>query len=166
MCHIVGVTPEAATLEQATGGQTPSRRITFGERQLKETYALLRNQSGDDIDTVILGCPHASLREISQIALALQGKRVAQRVRLWVCAAHATRAAAERLGLAGMITEAGGRLFCDSCPTNSMRVDARRIVTAGFKQAHYARGMIGAEVIIDDMTGCLKAALTGRWTDA
>jgi predicted aconitase len=46
-----------------------------------------------------------------------------------------------------------------------MRVAARRIVTAGFKQAHYARGMIGAEVIVDDLQGCLAAAVTGRWSD-
>ena len=47
-----------------------------------------------------------------------------------------------------------------------MRVKAGRIVTAGFKQAHYARGMIGAEVIVDNVRGCLNAALTGKWTDA
>jgi predicted aconitase len=46
-----------------------------------------------------------------------------------------------------------------------MRVRAARIVTTGFKQAHYARGMIGAEVIVDDLQGCLAAALTGRWSD-
>ena len=41
-----------------------------------------------------------------------------------------------------------------------------RIVTSGFKQAHYARGMIGAEVIVANSQDCLHAALTGRWTDA
>ena len=64
-----------------------------------------------------------------------------------------------------MITEAGGYMFCDTCPTNSMRLDAKRIVTSGFKQAHYARGMIGAEVIVDNVDGCLAAAIAGRWTD-
>ena len=41
----------------------------------------------------------------------------------------------------------------------------RRIVTAGFKQAHYARQMIGAEVIVDSLDRCLDAALRGIWTD-
>jgi predicted aconitase len=79
--------------------------------------------------------------------------------------AYATRANAERLGFAEMIRDAGGYLFCDTCPTNSMRVKAERIVTAGFKQAHYARNMIGAEVIVDNVKGCLDAALTGRWSN-
>ncbi len=136
--------------------------MPFTERELYETYSELRTHSGDEIDTVILGCPHASLREVAEIALYLKDKHVADGVTLWVCMAYATRADAERMGYAKLIAEAGGYLFCDTCPTNSMRVKARRIVTAGFKQAHYARGMIGAEVIVDNVWGCLKAAVTGR----
>jgi predicted aconitase len=165
MCHIAGVTPEATTLEDALGGRPPRQRITFGERELRDAYQQLRNHTGDEIDTVILGCPHASLQEVAQIASSLRGKRLADGVRLWVCMAYATRAAAERVGFADAIKEAGGYLFVDTCPTNSMIVDAKRIVTAGFKQAHYARGMIGAEVIVDNTEACLNAALTGRWTD-
>ncbi len=91
-------------------------------------YAQLRTHTGDQIDTVILGCPHASLNEIAQIAAYLKGKQVADGITLWVCSAYATRAAADRLGYSEMISEAGGKMFCDTCPTNSMRVDARRIV--------------------------------------
>jgi len=165
MCHIAGVPPEAPTLEEALGGRPPKRRITFGDRELRRTYAQLRTHTGDQIDTVILGCPHASLHEVAEIALYLKDKHVADGVTLWLCMAYATRANAERMGYARWISEAGGYLFCDTCPTNSMRVKAKRIVTAGFKQAHYARGMIGAEVIVDHVHGCLQAALTGRWTD-
>jgi predicted aconitase len=166
MCHIAGVTPEASTLEQALGGKTPRHRLSFGQQELDDTYAQLRSHTDPQIDTVILGCPHASLEEIAEIARWLNGKHIADGVKLWVCTAYATRANAERLGFAKMIADAGGRLFCDTCPTNSMRLDAKRIVTSGFKQAHYARNMIGAEVIVDHVEGCLGAALSGRWTDA
>lgn len=165
MCHIAGVTPEAPTLELALGGQTPRRRIEFGEAELRETYGLLRSHTDDAIDTVIMGCPHASLQEIAEIALALDGKHVADGVTLWVCTAYATRSNAERLGYGKVIAHAGGYLFCDTCPTNSMRINAKRIVTPGVKQAHYARNMIAAEVIVDHAAGCIEAALTGRWTD-
>ncbi|MHC4176543.1 MAG: aconitase X catalytic domain-containing protein [Planctomycetota bacterium] len=165
MCHIAGVTPEAPTLEDALGGRPLARRVSFGDQQLRDAYRGLRTHTGEEIDTVILGCPHASLEEISQIAGYLQGKHMADGVTLWVCTAYSTRAAAQRLGHAQDISQAGGYLFCDSCPPTSMRVQARRIVTAGFKQAHYARGMIGAEVIVDRWQRCLDAALTGRWSD-
>lgn len=164
MCHIAGVTPEASTLEQALGGKPPQRQIVFGEDELQNAYKQLRNHTSDVIDTVILGCPHASLQEIAEIALYLKGKRIADSVTLWVCTAYATRANAQRLGYAKMIRDAGGYLFCDTCPTNSMRLRAERIVTPGFKQAHYARNMIKAEVIVDHVKACLEAALTGRWS--
>ena len=165
MCHIAGVTPEAATLEQALGGKAPERCVTFGNTELQDAYDQLRTHTDNIVDTVILGCPHASLQEIAQIALYLKGKRLAEGLKLWVCTAYATRANAERLGYAEMIGDAGGHLFCDTCPTNSMRLKAKRIATAGFKQAYYARNMIKAEVIVDRVEACLDAALTGRWSD-
>ena len=162
MCHIAGVTPEAPTLAAAFHGDVPAEHLTFNDAVLRATYASLRNHTGDEIDTVILGCPHASLNEIGQIAEALRGRRVADGVRLWVNAARATKAAADWMGATAAIEAAGGRILCDTCPTN-MRMPARRIVTHGFKQAHYARGMIGAEVIVARTDAAIRAALAGRW---
>jgi predicted aconitase len=183
MCHIVGVTPEAASLEAAFQGPAPAPVATFDHRALKETYASLSAPAGSEIDTVILGCPHASLREISQIAALLQGKRVADRVRLWVNTARGTKRSAEEMGYAATIEAAGGILLCDTCPTN-MRIPARRIVMAGFKQAHYARGMTSierlatssgkacapgtssppTEVFVADTPSCIRSAIEGRYT--
>ena len=67
------------------------------------------------------------------------------------------------MGYAQVIEAAGGRLLSDTCPTN-LRVPTERIVTPGFKQAHYARGMTGAEVIVADTPACIEAAASGRWS--
>ena len=180
MCHIVGVTPEAPTLETAFQGTAPPITATFDGPALLETYAALSAHTGSEIDTVILGCPHASLREIAQIAALLDGKRVAEGVRLWVCTARATQRSAAYLGYVEIIEAAGGRVLCDTCPTN-MRIPSQRIVTPGFKQAHYARGMTSVErlgtgeagcvpgagaaveVIVADTPACVRAAIEGRW---
>ncbi len=162
MCHIAGVTPEAPSPEAAFGGRPPADCVEFTPQALRETYASLRDARGDEIDAVILGCPHASLREIAQAARRLEGRRVAGGVRLWINAARATRCAAEAMGAAQIIEAAGGRILCDTCPTN-MRIPCRRLVTDGFKQAHYARAMTGAEVIVADTESCLRAALAGRF---
>jgi len=181
MCHIVGVTPEAPTMEAAFQGSAPSVSGIFDERARAETVASLSAHTGAEIDTVILGCPHASLREIAQIAALLEGKRVAEGVRLWVSTARGTQRNAAYLGYVATIEEAGGRVLCDTCPTN-MRIPARRIVTPGFKQAHYARGMTSlerlgiegepgcapglgsaVETILADTPACICAAIEGRW---
>jgi predicted aconitase len=162
MCHIAGVTPEAPTLEAAFHGEVPEPAATFDDAALAETYALLSVHTADDIDSVILGCPHASLVEVAQIAALLRGRRVAEGVRLWVNAARGTKRNAEAMGYAATIEAAGGVILCDTCPTN-MRIPARRIVTSGFKQAHYARGMVGAETIVAPTSACIRAAVHGRW---
>ena len=164
MCHIAGVTPEAPTLDAAFQGAVPPPTATFSDAALADTYTLLSAHTGVDVDAVILGCPHASLREIAQIAGLLKGKRVADGVRLWVNAASGTKRNAERMGLAAVIEGAGGYILSDTCPTN-LRIPARRIVTPGFKQAHYARGMSGAEVILADTPSCIRAAVSGRWSE-
>jgi len=163
MCHIAGVTPEAPTLAAAFRGRVPKAGVRFDAKALRETYATLRARSGDEIDSVILGCPHASLHEVAQIADLVRGKRVAAGVRFWVCLARATKQAAIDLRLAAPIEAAGGVLLADTCPTN-LRIAARRIVTSGFKQGHYARGMVGAEVIVADTAACIRAAVRGRWS--
>ncbi|MCS7314240.1 MAG: aconitase X catalytic domain-containing protein [Bryobacterales bacterium] len=162
MFHIAGVTPEAPSLEAAFGGRVPEQKIVFTEADLRATYDSLRNATGDEIEAVILGCPHASLREIWRVAHWLEGKRVAPGVRLWINAARVSRSAAQDMGLLGIIESAGGLILCDTCPTN-MRIACRRLVTDGFKQAHYARSMIGAEVIVASTEACLRAAVAGRW---
>jgi predicted aconitase len=162
MCHIAGVTPEAPTLESAFHGQVPTDYVSFSDATLRQTYASLRDHTGDEIDAVILGCPHASIREIAEIASLLKNSHVAGGVRLWVDTARGTKANADAMGYTKTIEEAGGRILCDTCPTN-MRIAARRIVTHGFKQAHYARNMIGAEVIVAPTEACIQAALAGRW---
>jgi predicted aconitase len=162
MCHIVGATPEAPTLEAAFHGRVPEEFLSFTDATLRDAYASLRNHTGEEISSVILGCPHASLQEIAEIAALLRGRRVAEGVQLWVNTARATKANADAMGLTAVIEDAGGRILCDTCPTN-MRMPARRIVTHGFKQAHYARGMTGAEVIVARTRDCIRAALAGRW---
>jgi hypothetical protein len=162
MCHIAGVTPEAPTLEAAFHGMVPPERTVFDEETMRRTYDSLRIRTGDEIDSVILGCPHASIGEIGGIASLIRGRHVAPGVRLWVNAARATKANADFMGFTEIIENAGGRILCDTCPTN-IRIPARRIVTHGFKQAHYARGMLGAEVIVAGTGPCIRAALHGRW---
>ncbi len=164
MCHIAGVTPEAPTLQDAFQGKVPDAFDVFHDRTLEQTYASLRTHSGNEIDSVILGCPHASIGEIAGIAMLLRGRHIAEGVRLWIDTARATKANADFMGYTQIIERAGGRILCDTCPTN-MRMQARRIVTHGFKQAHYARGMLGAEVIIAETEACIRSALSGRWEE-
>jgi hypothetical protein len=59
--HVEGLTPEA-DLVKKDGLEI----ISIGEKEIADTYEKLN--TGKNPDIVILGCPHASLREISLVA--------------------------------------------------------------------------------------------------
>ncbi|MDI6855203.1 MAG: aconitase X [Candidatus Thermoplasmatota archaeon] len=52
--------------------------ILFNEHFVKETYEKLN--TGKDPNIVVLGCPHASLREISVLAEKLKGKKTEETI--------------------------------------------------------------------------------------
>ncbi|MBS11357.1 MAG: hypothetical protein CME19_07130 [Gemmatimonadetes bacterium] len=162
MAHIVGVTPEARTLEDAFQDEVPEETILFDNETLRAQYESLRQITGDEIDACILGCPHASIRELAEIAHLLKGKKVADGVRLWVDTARGTKGNADAMGYTKIIEDAGGTILTETCPTN-MRIPAKRIITHGFKQAHYSRGMIECESIIAKTDACVRSAVAGKW---
>ncbi|PJB22231.1 MAG: hypothetical protein CO114_01185, partial [Euryarchaeota archaeon CG_4_9_14_3_um_filter_38_12] len=67
--HAENLTPEAHLMDIKG-----LEKIEVGEKELKETYAQLN--TGENPDIVILGCPHASLREISDLAEKIKGKKM------------------------------------------------------------------------------------------
>ena len=55
ICHIVGVTPEAPTLDEALGNRVAEGKITVGERQIKDAWNELTTAKTDTVDIVLLG---------------------------------------------------------------------------------------------------------------
>src|SRR6185437_9796564 len=54
--HLVGVTPEAATLEQACGPRAPSEVLTYGKAEQRRTYDELNARASDpNVDYVMIG---------------------------------------------------------------------------------------------------------------
>jgi len=83
--HAENLTPEADLVEK-----DGLEIINVSKKELDETYEKLN--SGKDPDIVILGCPHASLREISTLANKLKGKRLKKPI--WICTSRMMKEAA------------------------------------------------------------------------
>jgi glutamyl-Q tRNA(Asp) synthetase len=70
MYHLVGITPEAATLQQALGHKEPLAVIPYGQAERRQTYDELNSKASDpNVDFVMLGCPHAALEQLQQDGL-------------------------------------------------------------------------------------------------
>ncbi|MGH2540517.1 MAG: aconitase X, partial [Actinomycetota bacterium] len=83
MFHAVGVTPEAPTLEAATGGLRPTLDIAVGPAALRAARDELSTvEVGAAVGSVSIGTPHCSVAELRRLALLVEGVRL--RVPLYV----------------------------------------------------------------------------------
>jgi hypothetical protein len=99
-----GITPEWSVAADA-------ETAAFGAKELSAEKAKMDCSSKPDLVTI--GCPHASLGEIRQVA-EMVGKR-RPTCGFWVCTARKTKDEAVRLGYAREIEAAGGRVVADTC---------------------------------------------------
>lgn len=101
-------------------------------------------------DLVCLGCPHASLEEIEDVALELDGKTLVNE--LWLCTSISVKAASDRIGYTKIIENAGGHLVTDTCmvvaPIEEMGYKVIGVDSA--KAANYVPSMCGLDVVFDD----------------
>jgi predicted aconitase len=166
MYHIPGITPEAPTVEAAFGPHPVPEAVPYGPAERRALYDDLNSQgTGEDVDFVLLGCPHASLDQVRQAAKALEGRRLADGTQLWMMVPRALKAMADRSGYTEIIQRAGARVLGDSCPAMSRAAPAgtRVFATDSAKQAHYLPAILGIEAWFGSLDDCIDAAITGRW---
>ena len=105
--HMVGITPEARTLEDAFGGRQPTERIVVSRRDIENTREQMSTGDAGEVDIVGLGCPHASIDQMQRYAALLKGKRVHPKTELWICANTVVEDMARKMGYVETIEQAG-----------------------------------------------------------
>ena len=174
MYHAVGVTPEAPTLEAATGGASvPAVVIT--PARLRAARDELTTASGDELGAVSVGTPHASLAELEHLADLLGRARVRDGVRFYVNTGRDVLAEAERRGITRRLEDAGVQVVTDTCTylTPMLGHVSGAVMTDSAKWAWYAPGNLGVEVVFGGLEECVLSAMAGRvvrdeglWADA
>jgi hypothetical protein len=165
MYHLVGITPEAPTLEAALGGNKPVETLRFGAAERKTAYEYFNTGRDPNVDFVMLGCPHASLEQVQLVAHLLEGKKLSENSDLWMFTPRALKVMADRMGYTKTLEKAGAYLMVDSCAALS-RVfpeGTKVAATDSCKQAHYLPAILGFETWLGTTKQCVQAAITGRW---
>ncbi|WP_028998226.1 aconitase X [Azohydromonas australica] len=166
MYHLVGVTPEAPTVEEALGGNRPVQRLRFGEAERRATWDKLNSTARDhEVDYVMLGCPHYSIEQIWEACQLLQGRKVHENSSLWIFTPRAIKALADQNGYTRIIEDAGGHLMSDTCSAMSRAMPQGTKVAAldSAKHAHYLPAIMGVQAWFGTTADCIDAACTGRW---
>ena len=169
MYHMVGITPEARSSEQAFGGRPRGETFVYDSTARAETYAAL-NALGRSmvVDFVMLGCPHYSIEQIAQAARLIEGRRVSANSALWIFTSRAVKATADASGYTAILSRAGARLMTDTCSSISQAVPAgtRVVAVDSAKQVHYLPAIMGLEGWYGTTAQCIDAACTGQWRGA
>jgi len=164
MYHMIGITPEAPSLETALGGWKPSATIKYGIEDRRRVYETL-NANGQDtkVDYVMLGCPHASIEQFREVARLLDGNKL--QTHLWMFTSRAVKAEADLIGFTKAIEDAGAIVMTDTCSSIARAVPNGTKVAAvdSAKQVHYLPAMTGVEAWFGSTEDCIHAAVTGRW---
>ncbi|MCD6373647.1 MAG: aconitase X catalytic domain-containing protein [Thermococcus sp.] len=111
-----------------------------------------------EIDMILIGCPHASLMEIKEIAELLRMRGKPLKTPLFITASRAVKALADSLGYTEVIERYNGRIIPDACFVVSPVKDwYRGIATNSGKSAFYFRSF-GFKVRLDDAENLIKEA--------
>lgn len=166
MYHLVGVTPEARTREQAFGATRPSATWRFGEAERRWAYEQVNVTARDaQVDFVMLGCPHYSLEQIWEVCQLLEGQRLSANTELWIFTAASIKQLADVAGYTRIIEQAGGHVMTDTCSAIGKVLPKGTRVAAvdSAKQAHYLPAIMGIQAWFGTTGECIQAAIDGRW---
>ncbi len=113
MMNLVGISPEAPSVEAACGGKIPSgiEKLKVGIRDIRSIYETLCTAEDDDVDIVTLGCPFLTIHEIREIAGRLSGRRISGNVAFWIQTDFPTYLVAKKMNLVSTIEKAGGKIY-------------------------------------------------------
>jgi hypothetical protein len=155
--HIKDITAEAKRMKMVSDA---AERIVVDD--LSPGYDAL-DSGPDEIDLVAIGCPHASLAEIDEVARLLSGKKV--KAELWVTTSSAVKEVARENGLLKKIETAGGHIVADTCMIVAPigQLGFRHMATNAAKAAFYAPSHCKATVRFGTLKRCIEAAVSGVW---
>jgi predicted aconitase len=161
--HVVGVTPEAPTLDAIA--VPDARQIAVTPAMLREARDRLSTAAAATaVDAIAVGSPHLSLSELRALARLAEGRRF--RLPFYACTGRTVLEAAEREGLGAPLRASGAELVVDTCVVVAPILPAGGgvLMTNSGKFAHYAPATTGFATLYGSLEDCVATAVAGRLT--
>jgi predicted aconitase len=149
--HMEGITPNKTIIPEKTEIVT-EKDLQAAREELDDAEA--------NIDFISVGCPHASIKEIAEIAKMLDGKKVADGKTVWITTAKPTKDLAIKMGFYDTIEKAGAFLVADACcAVAPLKGRFTGLMTDSAKACYYARGKNDFKTEIRTVEQCIKEAI-------
>jgi len=168
--HVIGLTPEANTLEEAFQNHKPEQVIEITPIDIENIIRELSTFKGNEIhiDSVVLGCPHFSFEEFRHLAKIIRsfgGEKKNSKVRFIIETNHISYTLLKRCNDLHTIVDFGAEIIFDTCIFHSpiLSPETRVIMTNSGKCSYYSPGELGVEVVFGDMENCVKSAIKAKF---
>ena len=106
MFHMVGVTPEAPSVEVALGGNAPTDEMRIGDAEIDRVYAGYDLQDRS-CNLVVFSGPQQSLFEMKSLADRFAGRKAHPGTQVFVTTSNGVKSAARQLGYLQTLEAAG-----------------------------------------------------------
>jgi len=114
MFHMVGVTPEAPSIEAALGGNTPTDAMRIDDAQIAAVYAAC-NLGDGDARLVVFSGPQQSIFEMKRLAELFDGRKVKEGSSVFVTTNNEVLSQSRKLGYAQTLESAGVTILEGVC---------------------------------------------------
>jgi predicted aconitase len=174
---MVGVSPEAHTLEQAFGGGKPKEKYAVGPKELQSVFDTF-STTKEVPDMVSIGGfgVNVSIENVYKLCKLFDGKKVSTKFPTVALIDGPVRIVADRVGLSDILKKAGVILglqdylkgrnieaadFSNNPVTSAKRLGLNTLVFCDAKSCHYI-GNQEIQPVLKNIDDCVKIALTGK----
>jgi predicted aconitase len=160
--HMVGITPEAATLADVGGDKLPVEEI---DAQAIDAMRARFGKKGDAIDVVVFAAPQLSLVEMQSVARLVDGKTM--KVPVIVCTSPQVYPDAVRMQLIATIEKSGAKVLQGTCFYNQYAREIgeangwTRLLSNSAKIVNILGGY-GYQPALASMEDCVASAIKGE----
>ena len=181
MFHIVGITPEAQTVENAMGNKPPASIHKVSKAELQEVWKKLSSGAGEKVDMITLGSPHFSYDECKLLAeiIEQEAEQAEQAQSIFkkksplkvqsefiITTSQYVYEQALNNGVAARIENFGIKFLTDTClcmiNTPVIPDKCQTLMTNSAKYAHYAPGLVNRKIYFSSIKDCVHSAIVGR----
>jgi predicted aconitase len=162
--HMVGITPEAQTLEMCLHGNKPEKVIDITPNLIKKAEDRLWTAKSDAVDLIVTGCPHYSPAEFNRLVQLIKGKKVHSSVIFWAFTNRSVYAWIKDNGILTDLAGAGVMVFTDGCPLQYPKETWHfsAAMTDSAKFANYCFSQRGLDAAYGSLAECVETAVRGK----
>ncbi|MDK2854665.1 MAG: mevalonate 5-phosphate dehydratase large subunit [Thermococcaceae archaeon] len=124
-------------------------KIQVEEKDLEEVKEKFKID-WSEIDAIVIGCPHASIQEVKEIAKLLKIREKPPKIPVLITASRVVKALADTLGYTEVIERYNGKIIADACLIVSPVENWHRGIATNSGKASFYFSSFGLKVRLED----------------